>query len=246
MDNEIVMVYAPLRWEGYLFADCLPPGRIAAGENYWDLLRHWKSDLEFGQSDVEPAMVYFLQQRLEHASQREKEKEWYCLLFWETHELTFPPRFRGVGHEKFEAYRRSGRLPKLVDAVARRLAGFSPHGKWMTSAPGDGELVKALRLESRMSGECPLIPEDPQKVRQMLVLLSRCMGTAGRDLQEVLSGEDDDILPRLFALLYLRFYRKGLDPACAVESRESYAAKCRGLLLETFRKSACYYGRVVK
>ena len=244
MDKEIVMVCAPLRWEGYRFADCLPPGRIAASENHWGLLRRWKSDLEFGQSDVEPAMVYFLQQRLERASQGEKEEEWYYLLFWETHELTFPPRFRGAGHEKFEAYRRSGRLPGLVDAVARRLAGFSPHGTWMTSAPEDGELVEALHLESRMSGERPLTPEDPQEARQMLVLLSRRMGTAGRDLQEVLSGEDDGILPRLFALLYLRFYRKGLDPACAVEARESCAAKCRGLLLETFRKSACYIGRV--
>ena len=60
MDKEIVMVCAPLRWEGYRFADCLPPGRIAASENHWGLLRRWKSDLEFGQSDVEPAMVYFL------------------------------------------------------------------------------------------------------------------------------------------------------------------------------------------
>ena len=244
MDKEIVMVCAPLRWEGYRFADCLPPGRIAASENHWGLLRRWKSDLEFGQSDVEPAMVYFLQQRLERASQGEKEEEWYYLLFWETHELTFPPRFRGAGYEKFEAYRKSGRLPELVDAVARRLAGFSPHGTWMTSAPEDGELVEALHLESRMSGERPLIPEDPQEARQMLVLLSRRMGSDERDLQKGLSGQDASILPRLFALLYLRFYRKGLDPACAVEARESCAAKCRGLLLETFRKSACYIGRV--
>lgn len=88
------------------------------------------------------------------------------------------------------------------------------------------------------------IPDDDWSARFLLFLTARYLmevEASGKDPMN-----DGTVMLRLFALLYLRFYRIGLDPSRLTRDRfradwdaipfavkESYAARCRKLLIET-------------
>jgi len=145
------------------------------------------------------------------------------------------------------SYRRS---PAQTLAYSFRPAGFlnvlMEHHKVETENEFLADMFSAEAFEARLRGERPLVPNDPWEARLMLFGLCRWMEYSLERRRRDPFEFDDTVMLRLFALLYLRFYRKGLDASHLTRSefrrdweaipfaeKEIYAAKCRRLLLRT-------------
>lgn len=99
------------------------------------------------------------------------------------------------------------------------------------------------------------IPDDDWSARFLFFLTARYLmdvEASGKDPMN-----DETVMLRLFALLYLRFYRVGLDPSRLTRNRfrsdwdaipfaakESYAARCRKLLIKTRNSCAKRFAEV--
>lgn len=99
---------------------------------------------------------------------------------------------------------------------------------------------------ARLRGERTLVPDDLWEARLMLFTLSRWAFFSEDGNWQDPFEFDDNVLSRIFALLYLRLYRKGPDESHLTRShfrkgweaipfaeKEAYAAKCRNHLLKT-------------
>lgn len=108
------------------------------------------------------------------------------------------------------------------------------------------ENFSRVAFAARLRGERSLVPEDVWEARLMLFVLCRWAFFSEDGNQQDPFEFDDNVLSRIFALLYLRLYRKGLDASHLTRSqfrkdweaipfaeKEAYAAKCRSHLLKT-------------
>ena len=104
-------------------------------------------------------------------------------------------------------------------------------------------------LQSLFDGEVLPIPDDAWAARFIFFLLARYLMEVESNGRDPMS--DETVMLRLFALLYLRFYREGLDPSrltrnrfrrdwedISFAERERLAGMCRKILIETRNETA--------
>lgn len=104
-------------------------------------------------------------------------------------------------------------------------------------------------LQSLFDGEVLPIPDDAWAARFIFFLLARYLMEVESNGRDPMS--DETVMLRLFALLYLRFYREGLDPSRLTRNRfradwegipfaekERFAGSCRKILVETRNAAA--------
>lgn len=104
-------------------------------------------------------------------------------------------------------------------------------------------------LQSLFDGEVLPIPDDAWAARFIFFLLARYLMEVESNGRDPMC--DETVMLRLFALLYLRFYREGLDPSRLTRNRfradwegipfaekERFAGSCREILVETRNAAA--------